>query len=62
LLINRQTGKIYNAPGASRGYKYRADSKMLLVNPPDTSGLDNDCSKTLIYVFDEKTKIFTQKN
>jgi len=63
LLIDRQTGKIYDSPGASLGYEYRADSRMLLTNPPDTNGFYDDCSycKPIIYVFDEKTKTFTEK-
>jgi hypothetical protein len=63
LLIDRQTGKIFDSPGASLGYNYRADSRMLLTNLPDTSGFYDDCMycKPIIYVFDEKIKIFTEK-
>jgi hypothetical protein len=63
LLIDRQTGKIYDSPGASLGYDYRADSRMLLTNLPDSSGFYDDCiyCKPIIYLFDEKTKTFTEK-
>jgi hypothetical protein len=63
LLIDRQTGKIYDSPEASLGYEYYPDSRMLLVNPPDTSGFYDDCyyCKPIIYVFDEKTKTFTEQ-
>lgn len=63
LLIDRKTGKIYDSPGASLGYDFRADSRMLIVNPPDTSGFYQDCSycKPIIYIFDEQTKTFKEK-
>lgn len=63
LLIDRQTGKIYDSPGASLDYEYRRNSRMPLVNPPDTIGFYNDCfyCKPIIYVFDERTKSFAEK-
>ncbi|MCH5598634.1 hypothetical protein [Niabella ginsengisoli] len=38
LLIDRKTGKVYDSPSASVGYDFRVNSRMLIVNPPDTSG------------------------
>jgi hypothetical protein len=63
LLIDRKTGKIYDSPGASLGYDFRVDSKMLIVNPPDSSGFYDDCfyCKPIIYVFDEQTKTFNER-
>jgi hypothetical protein len=63
LLIDRQTGKIYDSPGASLGYDFRVDSRMLIVNPPDTSGFYDDCfyCKPIIYIFDEQTKTFNER-
>jgi hypothetical protein len=63
LLIDRQTGKIYDSPEASLGYDYRTDSRMLLTNLPDSSGFYDDCiyCKPIIFLFDEKTKTFTEK-
>ena len=63
LLIDRQTGIIYDSPAASLGYEFRADSRMLLVNPPDTSGYYDDCNycKPTIFILDERTKIFSEK-
>ncbi len=63
LLIDRQTGKIYDSPGASLGYEYHVESRMLLANPPDTSGHYDDCfyCKPIIYLFDEETNTFIEK-
>lgn len=63
LLIDRQTGKIYDSPGASLGYDFQVDSKMLIVNPPDTIGFYDDCfyCKPIIYIFDEQTKTFNER-
>ena len=63
LVIDRKTGKVYDSPSASLGYDFRVDSRMLIVNPPDTSGFYDDCvyCKPIIYIFDEQTKTFTEK-
>ncbi len=63
LIIDRQTGKIYDSPGASLGFDFRTDSRMLITNPPDKNGYyRDDCfyCKPIIYVFDEKTKTFSE--
>lgn len=63
LVIDRKTGKVYDSPSASLGYDFRVDSKMLIVNPPDTSGFYDYCSycKPIIYIFDEQTKTFNER-
>jgi len=62
LLIDRRSGKIYDSPSASLGYEFRVDSRMLIVNPPDSSGLYDDCSycKPIIYIFEDQKKTFTE--
>lgn len=62
LLIDRQTGKIYDSPGASLGYEYHVDSRMLLTNLPNENGYYDDCiyCKPIIYVFSEKSKKFKE--
>lgn len=64
LLIDRKTGRIYDAPGASLGYDFRIDSKMLIVNPPDSSGFYDNCfyCKPIIYIFDEQSKEFVERH
>tara|TARA_R110002050_G_scaffold69210_3_gene149772 strand:+ start:1997 stop:2629 length:633 start_codon:yes stop_codon:yes gene_type:complete len=63
LLIDRKTGKVYDSPGASGGYDYQVDSRMLIVNPPDTNGFYHDCPycKPIIYIFNEQTKSFEER-
>lgn len=63
LLIDRKTGKIYDAPEANLGYDFRSTSRMMIVNRPDSGGFYNDCiyCKPIIYIFDEATKKFTER-
>ncbi len=63
LLIDRTTGRIYDSPTASLGYEFRIDSRMLIVNPPDSTGFYEDCyyCKPIIYIFDEQTKTFNER-
>lgn len=60
FIIDRRNGKVYTSPGAETGYEFRVDSRMLLVNPPDSDGYYFDCSycKPIAYVFNERTKTF----
>ena len=64
VLIDRRTGKIYDSPTASVGYKFQKDSRMLILNPPDSlSYYYKDCPycKPEIYILNEKTKKFELK-
>ena len=62
MIIDRRDGKIYDVPTSSLGYSFQADSKMLIVNPPNEKGFYDDCiyCKPIIYIFDENTKIFNE--
>lgn len=63
LLIDRHTGKIYDAPTSSLSVNCKANSRMLLVNPPDDSGFYDDCLYCIpeIYIFNERDKKFYRK-
>ena len=64
VIIDRRNGKIYDSPTAFVGYKFQKDSQMLIVNPPDSLGYYiKDCPYCIpeIYVLNEKTKKFEQK-
>lgn len=64
VLIDRRTGKIYDAPDSSVGSEYKKDSRMLIINPPEEENYYyNDCifCKPEIYILDEKTKKFEKK-
>jgi hypothetical protein len=64
VLVDRRNGKIYDAPTASVGYKFQKNSRMLIVNPPDSLGYYyKDCPYCVpeIYILNEKTKKFELK-
>ncbi len=63
VIVDRKTGKIYDSPTATRGYEFRKDSRMLIVNPPDSLGYYDNCSycKPEIYILNETTKKFEKK-
>lgn len=62
LLIDRNTGKIYDSPSASLGYEFHVYSRMIIINPPDANGFYDNCSycKPTIYIFDETSKKFKE--
>lgn len=61
VIIDRRTGKIYDSPTASVGFDFQKDSRMLIVNPPDSLNYYNkDCiyCKPEVYILNENTKKF----
>jgi len=62
-IVDLITGKVYDGPSATLGYKFRKNSNMLIVNPPDSSGFFDDCPycHPQIYIWDEKKKEFIEK-
>ncbi|MCO6163005.1 hypothetical protein [Flavobacterium sp. NRK F7] len=64
VLIDRRTGKIYDAPTSAVGTEFKKDSRMLLVNPPEEGNFYyNDCAfcKPEIYILNEHTKQFEKR-
>lgn len=64
VLIDRRTGKIYDAPSSSVGSEFKKDSRMLIINPPEEKNyFYNNCSycKPEIYILNEVTKKFEKK-
>lgn len=63
VIIDRKTGNVYDAPSAALGYDFRPNSRMLIVNKPDSLGFYDDCfyCKPLIYILDERTKEFIER-
>lgn len=43
-VIDMRNGNVYAGPEAGNGYDFRIDSKILSVNPPDSSGLIDPCA------------------
>ncbi len=70
-IIDLKDGNIYNGPPSSLGYAYRADSRMIIINPPVANELLNDnkegyylndcpwCTPE-IWAFNEAKKSFSQ--
>lgn len=64
VLIDKRTGKIYDAPDSSVGSEFKKDSRMLIINPPEEGNYYyNGCiyCKPEIYVLNEKSKKFEKK-
>lgn len=64
VIIDRRTGKIYDAPSSSVGSEFKKDSRMLIINPPEEKNyFYNNCSycKPEIYILNEVTKKFEKK-
>ncbi|MCF6142368.1 hypothetical protein L1S34_13810 [Flavobacterium sp. K77] len=64
VLIDRRTGKIYDAPDSSVGSEFKKDSRMLIINPPEEGNYYyNGCiyCKPEIYILNEITKKFEKK-
>jgi hypothetical protein len=62
-LVDTETGLVYNGVTASLGYEFKKDSKMLLVNPPDSAGYSLTCAycEPSIFVWNEKMKKFERR-
>lgn len=43
-VVDLKTGIVYDGPDATHGYEYNSSSRLLIVNPPDSSGLYYPCS------------------
>jgi hypothetical protein len=64
VIVDKRNGKIYDSPTASLGYKFQKNSRMLIVNPPDSLGYYyKDCAycKPEIYILNEATKKFEKQ-
>lgn len=62
MLIDLKTGKIYEAPTATLGFAIRKDSRMIVVNPPDSTGFYKNCRfcHPEIWIFNESRKEFVK--
>jgi hypothetical protein len=60
VIVDRLTGNIYDLPGASLGYSFLNSSRMLIVNPPSSTGKYIDCSycKPEVFIWNDGTKKF----
>jgi predicted transport protein len=65
VVVDALTGKVYSGPMASLGYKFKANSRMIIANPPeDPSGYYSDFSsysKPSVLIWDEGRKQFSER-
>jgi hypothetical protein len=63
-ITDLKTGKVYDIPMASFDYEFRNDSKLLVVNPPDSTGYYDDCSycEPELWVWNESKMKFEKLN
>jgi hypothetical protein len=61
-LVDVMDGKVYEGFIAPLGFDYRKDSRMMIANPPDSSGFYNDCNycHPEIWIWNEDSKKFTE--
>ncbi|HYH15090.1 MAG TPA: hypothetical protein VD794_07720 [Flavisolibacter sp.] len=61
-LVDIRNGKVYDLPMATIDYSYEKDSRLLIVNPPDSSGHYEDCGycEPELWVWNDKQKKFEQ--
>jgi hypothetical protein len=63
-IVDLRTGKVYDGPTSSYGYKFKKNSKMIIVNPPGDDNLLDDylmASTPEVWVLNEHTKKFYPK-
>ena len=63
-ITDLQTGLVYDIPPASLDYQFRSNSRLLVINPPDTSGYFDDCSycKPELWLWNDIKKMFEKLN
>ncbi len=62
-ITDMKTGKVYDLPPATLDYKFRNDSRLLVVNPPDDSGYFEDCGycEPELWIWNERIKKFEKQ-
>lgn len=62
-VVDLKTGDVYEGPTSSLGYEFKKNSRMIIINPPDSSGFFDDCAfcHPEIWIWDEDAKKFHPK-
>lgn len=62
-IVDMRDGTVYDGPTASLGYEYKVDSRLLITNPPDSTGFIADCSYCLpeFWIWSEEHKKFEKR-
>ena len=63
-IVDVKDGKVYELPMATLDYSYAKDSRLLIVNPPDSTGHYEDCGycEPELWEWNDKQKKFEQYN
>lgn len=63
-ITDLKTGNVYDLPPASLDYEFQSDSRLLVINPPDSSGYYDYCSycEPELWVWNENKKKFEKLN
>ena len=63
-ITDLKTGRVYDIPAASLDYDFRKDSRLLVVNPPDSTGFYDYCSycEPELWLWNENNKKFEKLN
>jgi hypothetical protein len=63
VIVDLKTGIVYDGLNAALGYEYRKESRMIIVNPKDTTGFFKLCPycNEEIWILDEPSKKFQMK-
>jgi|WetSurMetagenome_2_1015567.scaffolds.fasta_scaffold67048_1 hypothetical protein len=61
-IVDLTDGKVYDGPSGGNGYDFCINSRMLIVNPPDSDGFYIGCfwAHPEIWIFNERTKKFSE--
>ncbi len=57
-IIDLKTGKVYDGPHASSGYKFKLNSRLLIINPPPSNGFYTPCEDCEPVLFEWTGKEF----
>lgn len=63
-ITDLKIGNVYDLPPATLDYEFQADSRLLVINPPDSSGYYDYCSycEPELWVWNENKKTFEKLN
>ncbi len=62
-LVDVNTGIVYDGVPGSYGYDFNKNSRMIIVNPPDSDGFYLNCAgcEPEVYTWNEANKKFIQR-
>ncbi len=63
-ITDLKTGRVYDIPPASLDYKFKQNSRLLVINPPDSLGYYDSCSycEPELWLWNDNKKKFEKLN